>query len=460
MKINDSIDSVPAIKEFINSIKTQRINELSKKVGFVKRSDGKLLPTTFVKAMTLGMLNVYNPTLHRIAESCESFQEGLRISEEAIFQRLKQGSDLLKELFKSVIDDAVSNSVRVCSTSLLNQFSNVYICDSTLISLTPRLLKFFPSSNGKSAKSSLCLQTVFSLTNRRFKSIEMFRGNNNDIKYSMELGKFMNPNDLIIFDLGYKNKLGYKEIMNKSAFFLTRAENYNVYQNIDTKKRYPRKEIDMVDILQKSNGIVDMEVLVGHIPERRIKCRFVAIRLPEEIANERIRKARKRSNKANLGKKELELLKWNTFLTNATTDRLPVQAIYDIYKMRWQIEILFKACKSYLGLKQLGIGGKDQTECLLYGKLITAVLLSNIYSTYYSIVNMKYCRELSILRFFSFVQMKSNELVHIMWTNTSFNSLVKYFDKAANSSLYDKRKRKSSLDNLKQIDFPNITGSG
>lgn len=201
----------------------------------------------------------------------------------------------------------------------------------------------------------------------------MFRGNGNDVKYSMELNKFLNPNDLIIFDLGYKDRLGYREIMNKSAFFLTKAERHNVYHKVDTKLRYPGQDIKIVDILQKSNGVVDMELLVGHIPEKRIKCRFVAIRLPKNVA---------------------------------------------------------------------------------------AVLVSNIYSAYYAIVDMKHGRELSVLRFFSLVQSKSNELVQIMWLCTSLDNLVQFFDKTAANSLYDKQKRKSSLHNLKQYNLPLMPKSG
>lgn len=63
MKINISKDSLLTVKEFFNCMKNQKIAKLVKMVGFVKRNDGKLLATTFVKVMTLGMMNVCNPTL-------------------------------------------------------------------------------------------------------------------------------------------------------------------------------------------------------------------------------------------------------------------------------------------------------------------------------------------------------------------------------------------------------------
>lgn len=60
------------LKLFIPSI----IEEVAKTTGFMKRHF-KLLPETFAKAMTLGLLDTKNITEEVIAEKCSGIQNGV-----------------------------------------------------------------------------------------------------------------------------------------------------------------------------------------------------------------------------------------------------------------------------------------------------------------------------------------------------------------------------------------------
>jgi len=46
-------------------------------------------------------------------------------------------------------------------------------------------------------------------------------------------------------------------------------------------------------------------------------------------------------------------LRYNVFITNVATEKLDGKAIADAYKIRWQIEILFKSWKSAGNLQQI-----------------------------------------------------------------------------------------------------------
>ncbi|SNS67832.1 Transposase DDE domain-containing protein [Anaerovirgula multivorans] len=102
-----------------------------------------------------------------------------------------------------------------------------------------------------------------------------------------------------------------------------------------------------------------------------IKCRLVALRLSDEIVNEHRRKAKKKdkSQGKQLTAKEIELLAFNIIITNANEDMPSSEAVCDLYRARWQIELVFKACKSYLNIDKLGNCGLYQLECLIYGRL-------------------------------------------------------------------------------------------
>lgn len=445
-------NSLTTIKNFINGMLNHRIERTAKSIGFIKRNDGKLLPATFVKALTLGLLNTSNPTLQLISDTCEDMQEGLHISREAIYQRLGAGATLLKEVFKQAMECAANHAVEACKTSLSEVFKNIYICDSTCISLPEKLAKTFYGSGGTSKKGGLHIQTVYSLVNRCIKSMDVVPGHVNDTRYTREIATKLNPGDLVMFDKGYKNKLGYKDIIEKNAFFLTRASKNTMFYGL-TSKGYAKKCLDIVSILKNSNGIVDMEVQVGGDPERRIRCRFLAIRLPDAIANERVRKARINCRKKKqFSEKELEMLRWETFITNVPAEKLSTESACELYRLRWQIEILFKACKSNLGLERIGVGGKHQVECILYGKLIIAVLTTLVYSRYYEVIYRTFSREVSILKFSRYLRERLSGLIYRAGECLSlYKSIIELVNKVALKSLYEKRARKSSLDKLISI---------
>jgi IS4 transposase len=68
------------------------------------------------------------------------------------------------------------------------------------------------------------------------------------------------------------------------------------------------------------------------------------------------------------------LLGWAIYITNVPATRLSAQAVAQVYGLRWRIEIIFKAWKSYFALTQVPAGSKDPVEALIYAKLIFITL--------------------------------------------------------------------------------------
>ena len=66
---------------------------------------------------------------------------------------------------------------------------------------------------------------------------------------------------------------------------------------------------------------------------------------------------------------------YNIFITNASPELVKTEQIYGFYRLRWQIELLFKIWKSVFELDQVGKMSIARFECYLYGKLI-AILIS------------------------------------------------------------------------------------
>lgn len=81
-------------------------------------------------------------------------------------------------------------------------------------------------------------------------------------------------------------------------------------------------------------------------------CDSSAVRLPNNISAERIRKARKsdKTKGKDLTKAEIKLLAWNLMISNIPADMLGTATICELYRIRWQVELIFKCWRGVLGL--------------------------------------------------------------------------------------------------------------
>ncbi|PDZ98339.1 transposase, partial [Bacillus cereus] len=65
------------------------------------------------------------------------------------------------------------------------------------------------------------------------------------------------------------------------------------------------------------------------------------------------------------------------YMTNIPTEWVPKEKIYDLYSLRWQIELLFKILKSWFQILRCKSIKQERLECHLYGQLISILLCSS-----------------------------------------------------------------------------------
>jgi hypothetical protein len=440
---------IPVIYDFIKYFGTREIEEKAKQHGFIKRNDGKLQAVTFVKAFTIGLWGVTDVTLTKIAHICENAQEGLFYTKQALHPRLKHGVELLKDMFVSAMDFAMRKAVRIYESGLLSKFNNIYLCDATSLCLPDKLRKDFGGHEGlhRNKKAFLKIQTLYNIATRSFKDIQIRKATENDKKYLRDIFDILKKGDLIIYDLGYFCIDIFRHIASIGGYYVSRVQSNTIfYANMEVSEKKP---MNIKDVLKKSNGIVDMNICIGKKRRDRIETRILAIKLPANIANERIRRAnknRKRSRGA-LTDYQKMILSWNIVITNAPEQMLSLEEAINFYKMRWQIEIMYKAWKSHLRFSDVGFGGKAQQECLLYGRLIVITLMTTVYSKYYHILFSLKKHEISILKFFSLVGLNTKTFLKAIIAGIGgVKELMDLFSKIALHSIYEKRiKRKTTL---------------
>lgn len=447
--------SIAIIMQLIKTFASSEINAVGEKVGFNKRDSG-LKVFTFFKAFTIGTWDAHEVTLEIIAGKCEEFQYGLKLTKQALWDRLGLGAKLMKQLLGIATGFAVKNSYKAETMEILKQFKDVLICDATTISLPNKLMGIFKGLGGTNAKSALKIQAVFSLINKNFKNFELFSATSSDGKYTYELVKKLQPSELIIFDLGYFCTKAFKDITDKGAYFVSRVKTNTLFyiESLENKSGFDK--VNILDIFNKSNGLVDQWINIG---KDKLLVRLVAIRLPEEKINERRRKENKKA--AAKGKTltayETELLAWNIIITDVPENMLSSKTMCEIYRIRWQIELIFKTWKGCFAIDQMNNIGENYFNCLMYGKLIMITLMTTVYSIFNFIVFKQRGRLLSFARFFKNLREKLETIIaNLIYRYSNARKIYSSIESCIKRSLEEKRKRKTTERLLMEQDLPNL----
>ena len=79
-----------------------------------------------------------------------------------------------------------------------------------------------------------------------------------------------------------------------------------------------------------------MEVCLNNT--NKTKVRLIAEPVPEKVANERRRKAKKQMHGHNPEKELLFLMSWSIFITTIPEEKADLKKIMNIYRVRWKIK--------------------------------------------------------------------------------------------------------------------------
>lgn len=173
------------------------------------------------------------------------------------------------------------------------------------------------------------------------------------------------------------------------------------------------------------------------------------LKLPEEIVNEKLRKARREAQRARktLSQLSIALLSYTILITNAEIELISYQEILSLYKVRWRIELLFKEWKSQLKIKNLTGKNIHRINCLIYSRLCLIILMNWFVSYFYLKALEIHGRELSIKRVLDIFLDESVKRSFILESNF----FQKYEAKILAKVLKDKRKRKTTRSKVLEL---------
>jgi hypothetical protein len=337
---------------------------LARQSGFLKRTPRKIpLPDFLLALVALAAETVLS--LERIAVVVGLVAK-VSYSKQALAKRL---NDKVEQFLAQVAAALFGDLGRGTSTQgLFRHFHRVLIEDSTVEALPDHLADLFPGGRNQrpQKRASLKIQFVADLLNSTLVQCSLSGYTRNDQSASGDILAVAQRGDLIIRDLGYFCLPVMAALDLQGGFFLSRYKHgVRVYD-------LQGQPLDLVRELQ-THGRFDREVLLG---AEQVRARLVALPVPQAVADERRRKARaNHDGRYQPSREHLILMGWNIFATNVSRQVWPTQCLGPLYRLRWRIEMIFKAWKSHLGLRQFNARSASLLRLSVMTKLLFCVLV-------------------------------------------------------------------------------------
>jgi hypothetical protein len=231
----------------------------------------------------------------------------------------------------------------------LSRFTEISALDSSVMRLHEFLRKSFPGTRTNHTKAALKLHVVMSLKKHAVEKLAITAERAND-REAFAIAEWVRGR-LLLFDLGYFAWKLLGAILRDGGHFLCRLKaNANprlvkAYRGVRGPKCSVGKSLKEL-VLQ--GPVVDMDVECGP-PQLALRLRLVSVYDTQ----------RKRDH---------------FYLTNLPRSQFSPEQLAQIYRLRWQVELIFKELKSLLQADRLPSHKQATVLCLVYSAMIALSL--------------------------------------------------------------------------------------
>lgn len=355
------------------------LNQLAKECGFHKRCSGKIDGNLFLNLIVYHKECLKHQSLDQLCISLNQ-QYGIDITKQSLHERFNNYAvSFLKNALEKVMSKHL-NKDRILKK--INGFTRILIKDSTCFQVNENLQEQFPGCGGASSKASVRIQFEFNILSGEIVSLSLNPFTTQDSTDSITTIENVNPGELIIRDLAYMRINTLQGIITRLAFFCSRlSPNYNVYE----MKAGKQVQIDFKKIRSYmiKNKLTLIEKKVFITLKKPIEVRLIINLLPDAVVAERMRhlkikQRRKGRRLMPLAERYTARCFFNLFITNASDEQISKEALCELYKFRWQIELLFKVWKSIWKIHEIKKVNVFRFQCYIYARLLIITMSWNI----------------------------------------------------------------------------------
>lgn len=356
--------------------------------------------------MIVGCLQHAEASLTDFAEM--SAELGVEVSPQGIDERI---SDRAVALLSGLLQASLRTfqSASPLPNRVLQQFSAIHLLDSSQIGLPDALRSYFMGCGGDGPRSAVKVQLRFNYLTGCISALELGDGCTPDQSCDLHV-RLAEKGSVSITDLGYFALKHFAALAAQEAFFVSRfLTSTAVYRPDGTV-------LDVLALAQaQTASCAEYTVLVGQATS--LPVRLIIDRLPPDQVAARRRKAIATARKKGytLSARHLALLEFSCYITNVPPDKLTAEQVVLLYALRWQIELLFKLCKSQAKLAHVSACRPQRLLCQLYARLLGIVIFHWLVAPYRCLGS----RELSLPIAFALFQTRLIRFVDALLADAS-----------------------------------------
>ena len=425
MRLTKELSNI--VEKLENLLSSDKIELIAKSSNFVRRKS----PLNGCPFLYLNMLSIGSTGFSSLTESCMKLSKDhdIKISKQGLDERYHEDAvkfikNILSKLLRLHLDRMSSLDLGV-----LGVFKGIYLRDATSSQLPECLMKLFKGSGGSASKSGIKIELQYDLIGETI-NMEFRNGASSDCtSYDNEY----KAGSLYLQDLGYFKISRFDKIIKSKAYFISRYKhNTNIYlEKGGSKKSEKAKEkqtkLGTLTKGMKVNEVRSKEVYLGMY--QRLPVRLIIQKLPRKIVEQRKRKLKEDARRKGytVSKERLKAAECSFFITNIDITVLSTEQIIQTYKIRWQIEIMFKCWKSIMSFGETHPMKPQRFLCMLYGQMIWITLTMKMTNWFKKICQLRYKIELSELKSFKLLKIYQDEFIKTLITNDYKNKDLEHF---------------------------------
>lgn len=275
-------------------------------------------------------------------------------------------AQLMREVAEKVFGHWINSKLK-CNHEVLSGFEKILIQDGSSFAIHEQLKQDYPGRFTTISPAAVELHVTYNLTQGAIEKSVLTPDSFSERAELPDASEL--NNQLLLGDRGYYSGHLLNEIDSQGGYYILRAmrlSRIRVYQAIREDGKVVSKKIKPLSKVKSALPRQQLVDMVVEINEK--KTRLIAIWSPKE--------------------------KRHTFLvTNLKATDFTAREISQLYRLRWQIELLFKECKSHNNLQGFQTTNPTLMEALVWGSLIAVTLKRFICSS----IEQFYALEMSTL---------------------------------------------------------------
>lgn len=344
------------------------LQKTARHTGLVRRHSPKFDPGSFLASVLRSTVSGESSFNH-IAMSLGT-STGRPMSRQAVHKRFSARST---EFLLAILGDLRTHSSRACRLSGRGEpatFRRAIVEDSTVHTVGKPNAQHFPGNgNCHGATGGAKLDFTYDLVSGEVCAAEVTDARTPDQKRGRHAPLGCRAGDLVLRDMGYFCLEGLAEIDLAGASWISRLP--------ATTTMHLGDGTPLLKLLRSVRGNrIDQQVFVG---ESRYPCRLVASRLSRKDTAKN-RRNRRRESKRHGCKPSPEGLArdaWRLLITSVPRKALGASSVHQLYSLRWDAEITFRAIKQACQLERAVSHRTNlhHLQALVLGSAIYATLL-------------------------------------------------------------------------------------